>query len=135
LESVRRAAYEFINQLQHEALVLEAASDLAAHNFAGQEITWWWNPRQTGGADEPDLRGEVDDKVVVSVEVTTSRRPLGKVAERMVQTLEKLAKFPGRRLYYVRTPEMAQRAERKVEVGEYPIEVRVIAVEDDADND
>jgi hypothetical protein len=44
-----RAVYEDLNQLQHEALVLEAAQFLKRTRFPAPTINWSWNPQQTGG--------------------------------------------------------------------------------------
>ncbi len=126
LESLRRKTYELINQLQHEALILEAASHLARADFAGKAICWAWNPRQTGSRDEPDLRGKLSGQVVVSAEVTTSRLPRGTIGTRMARTLEKLSQFPGTKVYYVRTEQMQRRAQTKIARAGYDIEVRVL---------
>jgi len=125
LAEVRRLCYERLNQIQHEALLLEAASSLAASDFAGQEVEWSCNARQSGGSNEPDLQGRVGGCVVVSVEVTASDSPEGILDTRMASTLSKLAGMPGKRVYCVRSAKMAKRAETKVKRAGHPIEVRV----------
>ena len=64
LACLRENAYELTNQLQHEALIIEVAADIAKE-FGDIHIKWSWNPRQRGKSDEPDLRGEVDGQTVV----------------------------------------------------------------------
>ncbi len=110
LACLRENAYELTNQLQHEALILEAAADIAK-DWGDLCIEWSWNPRQTGSVEEPDLQGEVNGDIVISAEVTTSRRPIGMVDQRMARILKKLSILPCQRIYCVRTPEM--RRERK----------------------
>ena len=126
LACLRENAYELTNQLQHEALIIEVAADIAKE-FGDIHIKWSWNPRQTGKSDEPDLRGEVDGQTVVSAEVTTSARPVGAIDRRMRGTLQKMSGFPGKRIYCVRTHEMRQRAETKIRKAGYEIEVRMLA--------
>lgn len=128
LACLRENAYELTNQLQHEALILEAAADIAK-DCGDLCIEWSWNPRQTGSIEEPDLQGEVNGDIVISAEVTTSRRPIGMVDERMAETLDKLSHLPGKQVYYVRTPEMERRALTKVEKDAYDIEVRMLGIE------
>ncbi len=125
LEQIRQAAYEDLNQIPHEALLLDAASEIQKDVFANQQIRWKWNPRQTGSGDEPDLQGSANDQVLVSVEATASASPKGSIGQRMAKTLEKLSMLPGMRMYYVCTPKMAKRARTRVERMGYQIEVRV----------
>ncbi len=124
LATVRHECYESLNQAQHEALVLAAASHLARRDFRGRSVQWSWNPRQGGGRDDPDLQGRVGEEVVASVEVTTSMSPQGLLDRRMATTLRKLARTPGKRFYYVRSAQMAQRARTKVEREGLDIDVR-----------
>src|SRR5687767_12048206 len=48
LRQIRRTAYEDLNQIQHESLILEAAAWLAARNLIPASASMYWNPRQTG---------------------------------------------------------------------------------------
>ncbi len=125
LACLRENAYELTNQLQHEALILEAAADIAK-DWGDLRIEWSWNPRQTGSIEEPDLQGEVNGDIVISAEVTTSRRPIGMVDQRMAKTLAKLSILPCKRIYCVRTAEMRRRAETKTRKAGYDIEVRML---------
>jgi hypothetical protein len=126
LELLRRSVSEDLNQIQHERMIIKAARSLQNGEFMGTQIDWFWNPRQTGTKSEPDLRGVVKGKVVVSAEITASERPIGAIDKRMSTTLTKLSEMPGRRLYYVGTSSMAQRANTKVEKAGFCIEVRCI---------
>jgi len=128
LASLREEADELTNQLQHEALILEAASEIAK-DFGDLCIKWSWNPRQEGNSDEPDLRGEADGQIVVSAEATTSTQPQGVIDTKMRDTLHKMSHFPGKRIYCVRTPEMRQRAETKIRKAGYDIKVRMLGIE------
>jgi hypothetical protein len=122
LSAVRDLAYESLNQLQHEYLILLATEYLLDKNIVGKETVWFWNPRQTGGIDEPDLRGESGGHAVVSAEITTSRRPVGTIDTRMRSTLRKLSCFDGRKFYFVKTSAMARRARTIIQANNYPIE-------------
>jgi hypothetical protein len=124
LNHLRAAIYEDLNQIQHEAMILRAARLQQNTDLKGQEVDWYWNPRQRGTADEPDLRGVVAGRVVVSAEITASERPIGSIDKRMGTTLERLSKMSGRRMYFVRTDAMEDRARTKVKKGSYQIEVR-----------
>ena len=133
LVRLRNKAYEQTNQLPHQALILEAATELE-REFPDVQIQWYWNPQQTGTKHEPDLQGKVKGKVKFSVEATASELPVGGIGTRMTHTLRKLEGFPGKRLYYVRTAPMCKAAKTKVEKAGYDVEVRLIAgnVESDA---
>jgi len=126
LETLRQNAYEDMNQILHATMILDAATDIEKGFSHGQRITWKWNPRQTGSIDEPDLQGTTNGKVIVSAEITTSKRPIGTIDKRMAITLEKLSKFDGKRFYYVRTQEMATRARTKIREHGYQVEVRIL---------
>ena len=116
LDALRQAVYEKLNQLQHDALILDVGSHLQKHETSLDGVEWEWNPGATGGRGEPDLRGRVNDRVVVSAEVTTSREPKGSIKTRMKDThLEKLRKMDGRRFYCVRTKEMEDAASKLLE--------------------
>jgi hypothetical protein len=110
LSQLRETSYEDLNQIQHEYLILSAATWLVDNKKAPLNCEWHWNPRQTGGANEPDLCGKCEGRIVVSVEVTTSRRPVGTILGRMATTLLKLEGLPGERYYFVRTEKMGAKA-------------------------
>lgn len=124
LKRLRQEIYEDLNQVQHEEMILQAARLLESQDFVGKDVVWHWNPRQGGGAGEPDLRGSVAGRIEVSAEITTSGKPDGTIAERMTTTLEKLSKMPGKKIYFVRTEAMEKRAETKVSKAGYEIEIR-----------
>lgn len=124
LQKLRAAVYEDMNQLQHESMILEAARALEAGDFQGENVEWGWNPRQTGGESEPDLRGLIDGQPVVSAEATASAEPKGMIDRRMADTLYKLSHMPGRKYYFVRSSKMARRATTKIQKAGYDVEVR-----------
>lgn len=121
ISDVRDLAYESLNQLQHEYLILLAVKYLIEVRSFPEDTIWYWNPRSTGGIDEPDLKGLVDGNVVVSAEVTTSRRPVGTIDVRMRATLSKLSGFEGEKFYFVRTTAMARRAATIITKSGYEI--------------
>src|SRR5205823_344454 len=94
LRLVRSEAYEDINQLQHEALLLEAAARLRTLHPELSEMNWFWNPANTGTGDEPDLRVMRGSEIIVSVEATASERSVGTISVRMKRTLSKLQAMP-----------------------------------------
>lgn len=124
LKQLRRAIYENLNQIQHEGMILRAARLLENSELTDRDVEWYWNPRQTGTADEPDLRGLVSGRIVVSAEITASESPKGIIDQRMGTTLKKLSKLPGKTFYFVCTDSMEKRARTKVERASYKIEVR-----------
>ena len=126
LANIRDLAYENLNQIQHEYLILLAAKYLAEKSITPAETYWQWNPRQTGGSSEPDLQGSVGATVLVSAEITTSRRPVGTIDKRMRSTLAKLNGFSGQRFYFVRTSAMAARASTIVKSNGYAIIVVIL---------
>jgi len=123
LMQLREETAEDINQIQHEHMILVAAEWLVQNQRCSAETLCQWNPRQTGGADEPDLRGVLPSGAVISAEITTSLEPQGVIDSRMAKTLKKLSVMPGTRYYFVRTDNMAARARTKVRKNEYDIEV------------
>lgn len=128
ITEIRACAYEDLNQIQHEYLILEAANWLVNNGEVSREVRWFWNPRQTGGADEPDLRAELDEIVKVSCEITTSRRPVGTIAKRMKGTLAKLSEFEGGKFYFVRTEQMLKRAKKYILDSGWPIEAVLVKI-------
>jgi hypothetical protein len=129
LAALRSAVYEDLNQLQHEALILAAARWLKEQRFPGDEIQWSWHPRQTGGADEPDLTGKIDGDVVLSAEATTSQSPKGIIDRRMAKTLDKLSAMTGEKWYFVHTEVMERRANTMVDKRGYQICVQRLPAE------
>ena len=126
LANLRNEVYEDLNQIQHEAMILRAARSISSTDFIGNAVDWYWNPRQTGSAKEPDLRGEIAGKIVVSAEITTSAKPKGSIDKRMDTTLKNLNNMPGKKLYFVRTETMEKRAKTKVSKNLYEIEIRKV---------
>lgn len=126
LSEVRAKIYEELNQIQHEEMILRAICYLQKHVPVGVGADWSWNPRQTGNADEPDLRGIKSDSIVISAEITTSEKPQGVIDKRIQKTLTKLNKMGGKRFYFVRTVTMEKRARTKVVKNGYEIEVKKI---------
>jgi hypothetical protein len=114
LSRIRREADEDLNQIQHECMIIHAAEWLVASGKAPRSTEWWWNARQTGGREEPDLLGRNLDSTVVSAEITTSESPKGTIGKRMRATLRKLANMNGALFYFVRTDAMRECAERIV---------------------
>lgn len=123
LRTLRTEAYENLNQIQHEHMVLCALEWLAAKLGESTIVEWSWNPRQTGTNSEPDLRGVKDGEIMISAEITTSQKPIGTIATRMQSTLEKLAQMPGQKYYFVATQQMQKLASTKVASKQWGIEV------------
>jgi len=128
LMQIREETAEEINQVQHEQLILGVAEGLIGQGIVPTNTVWEWNPRQTGTADEPDLRGSAAGEIVASAEVTTSLEPKGLIDTRMRETVNKLSRMPGYRVYGVRTEAMAMRARTKIRKNEYEIAVHQVAV-------
>src|SRR5215472_13870013 len=103
LREIRSSVYEDLNQIQHECLLLRGLAWLLANGFSSKIEKWEWNPRQTGSGTEPDLRGSVSGKILVSAEASSSEFPAGKVDSRMRDTLEKLSHMEGEKFYFVST--------------------------------
>ncbi len=122
LRLIRLSVAEDLNQIQHEYLILRGIKWLGGEGF-GSDVEWEWNPRQTGGASEPDLRGRRAGTVIVSAEATASENPVGAVDKRMQVTLDKLNRVEGQKFYFVATETMAQRAKAKVAKAGWPIKV------------
>lgn len=122
LRMIRSLVYEDINQIQHEYLVLRALRWLLQNGFAS-EITWEWNPRQTGTANEPDLRGSLNGAVLISAEASASERPVGVIDSRMQRTLYKLSQMAGEKFYFICSDQMACRARTKIAKQCWPITV------------
>jgi hypothetical protein len=123
LIALRRTSYEDLNQIQHEYAAFCAVEWLIAQRHAPEEARWYWNPRQTGDAAEPDIRATFGGVTIISGEVTTSPQPKGLIDVRMASTLRKLAVMEGRRFYFVLTTAMAKRARTKAEKASYSLEI------------
>lgn len=111
LKNLRAQIYEDLNQIQHRALILDAADYIDQKNET--PLTWSWHPEQTGIASDPDLLGEYDGQPVVSAEASASARPIGNIDVHMSSTLKSLSQMPGKRYYFVRTEAMATHARTK----------------------
>lgn len=122
LQKLRAEIYEDMNQIQHEFAILCAVEWPTNSERVPRGTIWLWNPRQTGRADEPDLRGQVNSAPVLSAEITTSKRADGTIATRMDSTLQKLSRMEGDKFYFVQTEHMLQRAHTKIRKGSLPIE-------------
>jgi hypothetical protein len=125
LRRIRSSISEDLNQIQHECLILQGLRWLFKVGF-GPEVVWEWNPRQTGSADEPDLRGSLDGRIVVSAEATTSDEPKGILDSRMRDTLEKLSRMEGQKFYFVCADAMAARARTKINKADWQIRVVLV---------
>ena len=122
LRELRKEVYEDINQLQHADLVLKTARFIE-HRNRQTEIEWYWHPFQTGGSDEPDLKGLINGIVEFSIEVTTSESPNGTIRKRIYEVLKKLNKLEGQKIYVVNTRLMKVAAENKIIKERYSIDV------------
>lgn len=127
LKRLRAETYEDLNQIQHEYMILCAAQWLIDQHRCPSDTIWFWNPRQTGGADEPDLRGERGGTAIVSAEITTSTEPKGMIDSRMRKTLGKLSKMAGQKFYFTASPAMCQRAQTKIGKDGWHIEAVSLA--------
>jgi hypothetical protein len=123
LRNVRSSVYEDLNQIQHEYLILQGFLWLSKNGFNQPEIIWYWNPRQTGNTEEPDLRAILNGKILLSAEATTSEIPQDLIDSRINHTLLKLAEMEGTRYYFIRTTSMENRARTKIRGGRLRIEV------------
>jgi hypothetical protein len=114
LRNIRSSVYENLNQIQHEYLILEGLIWLINNNLVPSDTQWYWNPRQTGDSTEPDLKGVLNGKVIVSAEATTPEKPQGFIDSRMKKTLGKLNTMGGNKYYFIRSSAMELRANTKV---------------------
>lgn len=123
LRNIRSSVYENLNQIQHEYLILQGLLWLSENGFDQSNIRWYWNPRQTGDGEAPDLQAKVDGKIVLSAEATTSENPQGVIDSRMRDTLIKLNQMEGHKYYFIRTEAMRNRALTKVTRSGLSVEV------------
>lgn len=122
LKQLRAKTYENLNQIQHEFMIVCAAQWLITQARCSPDTLWSCNLRQTGSADEPDLRGELKGTILLSAEITTSVEPKGFIDSRMKKTLQKLSSMPGERFYFTASSAMCQRARTKIRKGGWQIE-------------
>jgi hypothetical protein len=128
LRQLREEVYEDLNQIQHEFMIVCAAEWLVAQDRCPVQTLWYWNPRQTGPVNEPDLQGEHDGRVIVSAEITTSVEPKGLIDSRMRDTLQKLSSMPGELFYFTASEAMCRRARTKIRAGGWRIESVELAI-------
>jgi hypothetical protein len=126
LNHIRQEIYESLNQIQHEYLTIQAAKWLLNNDPTLEGALWSWNPRQTGGCDEPDLVAFRKEINLISAEVTTSLAPVGVIDSRMRDTLTKLSQMKGKKYYFVVSEEMRQRAQTKVSKSGWEIKIVLI---------
>jgi hypothetical protein len=130
LKYIRQEIYESLNQIQHEYLTIQAAKWLQINDPILVGASWLWNPRQTGGYNEPDLAVVRQEVCLISAEVTTSRDPVGLIDSRMRDTLVKLSQMQGKKFYFVPTEKMKRRAQTKVSKSGWDINIVVIKDEE-----
>lgn len=128
IRQIRRDVYENLDQIQHEHLLVEGRAWLEASGLVAADAAWYWNPRQTGVSDEPDLRAVVNTSIVLSAEATASEEAKGVIDRRMQYTLEALSRMEGALYYFVRTSRMAQRARTKCTKAGWNIAVKEVSV-------
>jgi len=129
LRQVRSTLYENLNQIQHEYLILQGLNWLRDNGYGDENLEWYWNPRQTGDANEPDLLAKHNDQVMLCAEATTSEKPEGVIDSRMRDTLAKLNRMQGRKFYFVRTQAMAKRARTKIAKNSWKTKVVQLEIE------
>lgn len=123
LRQIRNTVYENLNQIQHEYLILQGLDWLRSHGYNAIHLQWYWNPRQTGDENEPDLRAKDGSNVVISAEATTSENPKGVIDTRMRDTLANLNAMQGKKYYFVKSDVMTKRAHTKITKNAWDIEV------------
>ncbi len=126
LKHIRQDTAELLNQIQHEYSIIQAAKWLQVNNPALIDASWKWNPRQTGGSNEPDLAVYRQNNIIISAEITTSAIPQGEIDKRMRDTLEKLSRMQGEKFYFVLTEKMRQRAQTKITKNGWNIHIVLI---------
>ena len=134
LQHVRQETSESLNQIQHEYLIIQAVKWLQMNDPTLIDATWLWNPRQTGGYNEPDLAGVRQEVYLISAEVTTSTEPKGQIDARMGGTLAKLSQMRGKKFYFVLTEKMRKRAQTKVSKSGWDINIVLIRDEESTFN-
>jgi len=129
LQHIRDDTAESLNQIQHEYSIIQAVKWLQINHPELMDASWSWNPRQTGGYNEPDLVVYRQDEIMVSAEITTSTIPQGLIDSRMRDTLEKLNQMQGKKFYFVLTDAMKKRALTKVKKGGWNINIVLLHYE------
>ncbi|MDP5130606.1 MAG: hypothetical protein NWQ54_06965 [Paraglaciecola sp.] len=123
LRIIRSSIYENLNQIQHEYLILQGLVWLNSNGHIPAKTQWYWNPRQTGDSSEPDLRGTLNGKIIISAEATTSEKPQGVIDKRMKNTMAKLNEMEGEKFYFVKTDAMETRANTKMRNNNWQISI------------
>ncbi len=131
LSTVRRQAQEYLNQIQHEQMMIAAAEWLVRHSAGGVPLRWLWNPRHSGDRGGPDLVGLEGDAMRVCAEVSAQEDAVGVVDAQMRRALIRLAGQEGRRFYFVRTVSMKRRAVTKIVKAGWDIAVVHITLQPD----
>ena len=126
LNHIRRETYESLNQIQHEYLIIQAVKWLQKNDLTIVGGLWQWNPRQTGGKNEPDLTFMRQQICLISAEVTTSPAPKGSIGSHMQDTLSKLSQMQGNKFYFVLTEIMRKNAQTKVDASGWDINIVLI---------
>lgn len=126
LAHIRKDIAESLNQIQHEYSIIQAVKWLQVNDPTLEGASWSWNPRQTGGKNEPDLVVYRQDEILISAEVTTSPTPKGLIDSRMRDTLEKLNQMKGKKFYFVLTDSMKKRALTKIKKAGWDINISLL---------
>jgi len=115
LARIRTLAGELINQNLHHYAVTLAVGYLRKKHKGIRIYRKDVHARQTGGADDPDIRGHIDGQPDVCAEVTAHLKPQGYVDTRIRDTLLKLKRIQNcQRYYFITTSVMRQRADTKL---------------------
>ena len=129
LRRFRSTSYESLNQLQHEWLLIKVLKWLnSVYNIPLDSTNGYliqWNPRQTGGIDEPDIRIiNKRNELEINCEASSSEKPVGVINDRIKKHLLCLSKLNGIKYYFVLTDKMKQKAETIIRNSGWNIEVR-----------
>jgi len=115
LARIRSDVGEDINQSLHHYAVAEAIGELRKRHKGIRIHHKDVHPEQTGGANDPDIKGHARDGKLVCAEVTAHLKPQGMVDTRIRKALEKLRQMEcDHRYYFVTTTAMRQRADTKL---------------------
>lgn len=121
---IRAKTYEKTNQLQHRNLLIRIVE-----HFISEQVdisSWTWHPEQTSDENFADITGFKDDRILLSIEATTSAKPVGKPRLQMKKTLASLNSKQGEKYYFVQTTEMFNSAVKTVNTEKYDITVKKI---------
>ena len=115
LARIRSDVGEDINQSLHHYAVAEAVGELRKMHKGIRIHHKDVHPEQTGGANDPDIKGHARGGKLVCAEVTAHLKPQGMVDTRIRKALEKLLQMEcDHRYYFVTTTVMKQRADTKL---------------------